>query len=336
MGQIIIEVIRNAPFLEKAQRFVGDMDDPPTNQKPEPYFGKLLPGVRQKVSPVFSMRANSFQYDGDYLMRYAEEKEIVGENAVQRALDDLVRRCELHDDNGNQITRLNLGYMGCPFLTHRDLHVVLEDGKAVLDEGVAKNRLMAAFFFADSRFKRVDGDTDKSFSAFHQYEIGLQEDMERLETQDALVQMDVGGVLAKLERPKMLLMAQVLNINIPAGMSDKKLKAILYTDIMRGGSIGSERKAEWAVKYGSLSQSELSAWVLLVEARSAMVIRNTDDRFEYNGVNLGSYEQNVVTWMMSAANENLVSEIRKAVKTKSKRKLDFLESAKAEPAVEQK
>lgn len=310
MGSILIESIRSAPFLEKAVRFVGDMDDTSSRrEKPEPWLGKLLPNTTQKIGINFSESANSFVWDKSQIKDMA-------------ALLKLVNDCGIHDSvTGRHITDINLNYAGDPFLTHKDMRVTMENGKAVLDDSIPKNKILSAFFYADPRFKVVGDKTDKAFSAIHQFEIGYQADMERLEIQELEAEMNVTQLLTQMDRKKLLLLCRIWGHTPPKDTGENKIRALLYQEATkRSGYVGREKKTSWLNKFAGLSEAELTSWVIFLDARDARVITRTreDDQFEYQGLLFGKYEQDVVNFLNNSGNDQVISDIKKLIK---KRKL---------------
>ena len=310
MGAIVIEAIRQAPFIKGAISFRGtDMDDRPNGQEvQEPFDGKLLPGNTRTLTPNFSLRANKFDWDQAYL--------------PEEDLKRLVPQCGFYDDKGNLITEVNLYNDADPFMTR--LSINLQNGKTVLDDGLPKNRIAVAFFMKDRRFK-VIGDENPRGQSREEYLIGFQDAIEKQRVMASEAEMNIVLLLQEMSRKKMLKLCKIWDYKPPEALDDMKLKTYLY-EKMKGSKqyMGKQTRAQWFLTYAKMNEQDLGYWDLFLDGRRARsIVKNSEDMYSFQGFALGRHEQESVDFLMQPGNQKLVNDLRAQIKSKKKGEYDL-------------
>lgn len=305
MGMIVIEAIKQAPFIKGAINFKGtDIDDSITGKEvTTPYEGKLLPGATRDICPQFSSSKNKFVWDEEYLPK--------------PTMKEYIPLCGFYNDKGDLISDINVHNEADPFITK--LVVRMEGDKVYLDDSIEKNKIIAAFFRADRRrFKIVDGNSVPAGQSREEYLIGFQEDIERHRVMASEAEMTTVMLLQEMSRKKMLKLCKIWDYKAPEAIDDFKLKAYIW-EKMKGTKryMGNQTRAQWFVGFAKLSENDLGFWDVFLDGRRARVItRNNEDVYVYNGIALGRHEQESVDFLMQPGNGKMVNDMREQIKKK--------------------
>ena len=308
MSQILIELLRDAPFLRGGTIFRGaDMDDPNLNTQKlqtEPFLGKVI-GVRTEV-PHFSGEHGRWMWNEDYL--------------PVKEFEQIVRKCAVLGPNSKVITPddINIYNVDDDFFTDEKFRVVLIGGKTVLDDSNPVHRLVAAMFLVDSRFVRVEGDRMPNY-ADEIYSIGFAEQVEKARIEDSKINIDVAAILKTMERESLVTLSKIWDKNPSNKISDDTIQGELFDLILRDpNNKRVKSRGQFFLRFAKFSKAKLKTFNHFLNGRKARLItRNDEDLFVFSGVELGRDEEESVDFLMEQANDKMLSQLVNAIKLKS-------------------
>lgn len=314
MSQVVIELLRSAPYLKDAKTVMGaDMDDPnpDTRQlRSEPFLGK---STGTALLCIQHYKGVGYTWDRTYV----DDTEMKG----------LIKDCAIT----NPITKKVIEYGDInffdeddPFFTNANMTILLKKGSVVLDDNQARNKVMCAFFMADTdRFLRVHADEEPSYST-QAYSIGLVENMEKIRD---VATADVRKASAKLDdmvREQLKVLAKIWEINISDNTSDETIKNRLFEIISRSPS-GPKTRASFFNKFVGMSKDTMLKYDLFMDARRERIVsQNDDNMFVFNGTVLGRDMDDSVTFLSQAMNRDILSTLKEGVKFRKNRYKDEL------------
>lgn len=309
MGVIVIEAIKQAPFIKGAKSYIGtDIDADPTGREVvEEYEGKWLPNTSRVLKPNLSLSKGKFVYDETYMS--------------DKDFERLIPLCGFYNDKNELITSANLHSDADPFMNQLSVRIV--DGKAVLDDSIERNRVLAAFFMKDRRFK-VIGDNSPVGQSREEYLIGFQDAIERQRVMAKQIEMNIAVQLQDMSRKKLLMLCKIWDYKPPEVTDDQKLRAFLYDKTNTNQYMGKQTRAQWFSTYAEMNEQDLGFWDLFLDARRLRVItQNSEDNYAFGTRVIGRHFQECVDYLMMPGNGQLVKDLREAVKSKRKGKNDL-------------
>lgn len=317
MSQVVIELLRTAPYLRDAKVIIGaDMDDTnvdPKTLKTEAFNGKSTGTARVAIN--YSLDAGGYVWDHEYLPEEEFKK--------------LVPKCAIANDLGQTIKSfddINFFNRDESFFCNDDMTVILVKGRVVLDDAVPRNKVICAFFFADTaRFVRVDGDEIPDFSD-ETYSIGLVEHVEKARDQAATSELNIGAKLLGMGRPQLLVLAKLWDIHAKNSSSDDIIRARIFDMIKKSPiTLGPKSRAAWFSRYISLSQEKIKLYDTFMDGRrTRLVVMNDDDMYTFNGVVLGKTEDDSVAFLDMAMNESLLKALKEGIRYRANKLEDDL------------
>lgn len=313
MAQVVIELLREAPFLKGGTVFRGaDMDDPNIGNiqlESEPFLGKVI-GVRTE-RPHFSGGNGKWMWDEEFLPLEEFKK--------------LVPRCAIMGDNKKIINYddINIYNMDDNFFTDEKFTAVLAGGKCVLDTEQPHHRIMAAMFLVDNRFVRIVGDEMPNYGD-EIYSIGLAENVDKARVQNAQVAMDVAATLQNIDRANLLILAKVWNKFPSNKVSDKAIRAELYDHISKQvDGVDKKSRGNFFLRFASMSNEKKKLFNTFMDGvRARLITRSFDtDMYIFNNRELGRDEEESVEFLSFHSNESLLKDLVTGIKLKSPKKL---------------
>lgn len=315
MSQVVIELLRSAPYLKDAKVVMGaDMDDlnPDTRQlRTEPFVGKS--------TGTSLICIQHYKSNGGYVWdkTYVPETEMKG----------LIRDCAITHPITKKVIEyddINFFDEDDPFFCNTNMTLTLKKGSIVIDDSLARNKVMCAFFMADEeRFLRVHGDEEPSFST-QVYSIGLVENMEKVRD---VATADIRKASAKLDdmvREQLKVLAKIWEINVTDNTSDETIKNRLFEIISRSPS-GPKTRAAFFNKFAGFSRDTMLKYDLFMDGRRERIIsQNDDDMFVFNGTILGRDMDDSVTFLSQSMNREILKTLKEGVQFRKNRYKDEL------------
>lgn len=326
MSQVVIEFLRSAPYLKDAKVVMGaDMDDanPDTRQlRTEPFVGK---STGTSLICIQHYKGVGYTWDKTYVDDN-KMKELIEECAITNPLTKKVIK---YDD-------INFFDEDEPFFTNANMTLTLKKGSVVLDDDQPRNKVMCAFFMADTeRFLRVHGDEEPSYST-QMYSIGLVENMEKVRD---VATADIRKASAKLDdmvREQLKVLAKIWEINVTDNTSDETIKNRLFEIISRSPS-GPKSRAAFFNKYAGFSRDTMLKYDLFMDARRERIIsQNDDNMYVFNGTILGRDMDDSVNFLSQAMNRDILKILKEGVKFRKNRYKDELNVYEEETRVTSK
>lgn len=310
--QVVIELLREAPFLKGGTVFRGaDMDDPNIGNiqlKTEPYLGKVLGARTERI--CFNGAENRWAWDTDFLSEDDFKKEvakcaIVGEN----------RRIISYDD-------INFYDRDSDFFTDDKFSVILTGGKAVLDTANPYHNIMSAFFFNDSRFVRVSGEEMPNYGE-EIYSIGLADAVERARIENSEITMDVATVLQKMTRESLLILCKLWNLAPSNKTSDKAIRANLFDHISKDADMtNTKSRGRLTLRFADLGPEKLKVFNTFLDGlKTRLITRDADDSiYVFSGKELGKDAEDSVEFLYLSSSASLLKDLQTGVKLKTNKK----------------
>lgn len=321
MGQqVVIELLRTAPFLRDAKVMLGgDMDDPnvdPRNIKTEPFDGRSTGSSRIAIN--YSLANGGYVWDEKFMTR-EQFKALIPKCAI---MNDVTKRTI------TSIDEINFFNKDEPFFCNDDMTVLMSRGRVVMDtsDSNPRNKVIAAFFFADKeRFMPVYGDEEPSFSS-EIYSIGLIEHMEAARETAAMSEINIGAKLKEMGRPQLTVLAKLWNIEVRPETSDDIIKGRVFAVIKASPiTLGPKSRAAWFEKFLNFNKETMMLYDTFMDGRRTRLISlNDDDMYTFNGVILGRHEDECVDFMKMAMNEKVVKDLKAGIKQRRKQAKDDL------------
>lgn len=311
--QVVIEILREAPFLAGGTIFRGaDIDDPNPDMrsiKTEPFMGKVI-GVRKEIA-FFDANTQRFVWDEEYLPEEEFKK--------------TVKKCAILGKNSRVIAAedINVYDMNDDFFTDERLSVNLTAGKVVLDDDIPINKILIANFLANKdRFVKIDGDRVPTYSD-QIYSIGFVDEVEKVRVETSAIELDVAASLSEMGRPKMLILCKLWDLNPGNRVSDKSIRAQLFDEIKRDPNNKKRAsKAQFFKRFVLMNKVHLDMCDKFLDGRkSRLITRDNDDNFTFMGNILGRDEEESIEFLLSASNENMVKDLTNGIKLKRPKEL---------------
>lgn len=304
MSKVIIRPIEGAPMVRSAREFAGpNMEDDSTKVLLGEYREKsFLPKSTQKFKPRYSVSDRVYPYDKEYLPEKIFKEEVV--------------KAGLFDSQGRPITTSNLNSEHDPLATHDELILVLDAGHAVLDDVHPIDRIKAAFFMADKRFKKIGAgeEYNKAYSGMQFFEIGIQEDIERAQENNIDAVMEATEILRKVGRSKMILLCKIWDHKIDEKTSDKTIMNYLFQEINSPlAKFGRDTKAEYFLKFAKMPEQELERWDTFFNAQRYRIISRLEGQWAYKSYKLGRTQLEAVEALSLSVNDKILMEIHDAI-----------------------
>lgn len=313
MAQVVIELLREAPFLKGGQVFRGaDMDDPNLGNirlESEPFIGKVI-GVRTE-RPHFNGEKGRWYWDTNFLSEDDFKKEV-----SKCAIIGADRRIIKYED-------INFYDINDDFFTDDKFSVILTGGKCVLDTDMPHHKIMAAMFLADSRFVRVEGEAMPNYGD-EIYSIGFAEAVEKARIENSQVSLDVASSIKQMPRKALLVLAKIWNMYPSNKVSDDKIRAELYDYIQRdANSTRMKSRGQFYLRFAKLSPEKLDVFNTFMDGiKARLITRSTDDElYVFNSRELGRDEEESVEFLYSSANQQLLKDLIAGIKLKAPKKL---------------
>lgn len=313
MSQVVIELLRSAPYLKDAKVVMGaDMDDlnPDTRKlRTEPFMG------RSTGTSLICIQ--HYKNNGGYTW----DKNYVGLEEMK----GLIKDCAIT----NPITKKTIEYGDInffdeddPFFTNTNMTLLLNKGTAVINDDLPKNKVMCAFFMADEeRFLKVHGDEEPSFST-QIYSIGLVENMEKIRDTTTADIRKASSKLDDMVREQLKVLCKVWEINITDNTSDETIKNRLFEIISRSPS-GPKTRAAFFNKFVGFGKETMLKYDLFMDGRRERIIsQNDDNMFVFNGTVLGRDMDDSVNFLSQAMNRDILKTLKEGVRFRRNRYKD--------------
>lgn len=319
MAQVIIEMLRSAPYLRDSRVFMGaDMDDlnaDPKGLRVEPFSGRST--GTSKIMIGYSIEKGGYNWDTEYLP-FEEFKE-------------LVPKCAIVGDNGNvirSIDEINFFNRDEPFFNSDEMTVMLSRGRAVIDDALPRNKVIAAFFFADTeRFVRVEGDEELVFSS-ELYSIGLVDNVEKARDSAAMSELNIGKRLTEMNREQLVVLAKLWDVNVKNNTSDDIVRGRIFDLVKKSPiTLGPKSRAAWFNKYVNMTRDKIMLYDSFLDGRrSRLITMNDENLYIFNGIVLGRNEDESVEFLSLAMNEKTLKALREGIRFRKNKLTDDLDS----------